>query len=212
VPQARYVGRPFSFGDRIPVGVKVGVALAGRKREPEVIHAVFQGAERPQPGVGEHLQHQRVFAQRLRGEGTDTLAAGQRDQVLEQQRADTAVVHVIGDRHGDLGRPGPVSQFVGAASHHFAIQHGQQRGMIRTGIAAYPAGLLLGRGRAHAEKAQVKVVRGHPGVQLPHRGEVLRPRGPDLDRGAVGQQSIDAGPGSCAHFASRSVLGTPCLT
>src|SRR5262249_4505539 len=71
------------------------------------------------------------------------------------------------------------------------------------------AGLLLGCGRAHAEKAQVKVVRGHPGVQLPHRGEVLRLRGPDLDRGAVGQQSIDAGPGSCAHIASSSATTSP---
>lgn len=65
-------------------------------------------------------------------------------------------MHVI----GDLGRPAPVtSQFVGAAADHFAVQHGQQRGMIRAGLAAYPAGLLIGRGRAHAEEAQVKVVR-----------------------------------------------------
>ena len=35
---------------------------------------------------------------------------------------------------------------------HLAVQHGQQRGMIRAGLAAYPAGLQLGRGRAHAEK------------------------------------------------------------
>jgi hypothetical protein len=76
------------------------------RREGEVVHAVGQGAVRLQPGVGENSQHGRVLAQRLRGEGVQAPAARERDQVFHQERADTAVVHVIGDRKGDLGRPG----------------------------------------------------------------------------------------------------------
>jgi len=213
VAQAGHISRPFSLGDRITVSVNVGVALAARQREPQVVHAVFHGAVGPQPGVGEHLQHQRVLRQRLGGEGTDTPAPGQRDQVLQQQRADTAVMHLIGDRQGHLRQPGPVTgQLPGAATDHVAVQHGQQREMIRAGLAAYPAGLLLGRGRAHTEKPQVTVVRGHLGVQLTHRGEILRPRRPDLDRGAIGQQSINAGPSSYVHIAPGLAIGPPCLT
>ena len=97
MPQARHVGRPFPFGDRITVGAKVGIALVGRQREADLIYTIHQGAARLQPGVGEHLHHERVLGQRLRDEGADPPDAGQRDQMLEQQRADTAAVHVIGD-------------------------------------------------------------------------------------------------------------------
>ena len=38
-------------------------------------------------------------------------------------------------------------------------------------------------------------------MQVPHRVEVVRPGGPDLDRGAVGQQAVHTGLGVCAHVA-----------
>jgi len=111
---------------------------------------------RPQPGVGEHLQHGRVISERLRLEGADSPAAGQRDQMLQQQRADTAAVHVIGDRHGDLRRPGTVvGQAIAAATHHLPLQDRQQRGAVRRRLPAYPACLLLGREPAHAEEPPV---------------------------------------------------------
>ena len=203
VPQAGHVGRPLPLGHRVTVGAEGDVLLAGRQREGEVVHPVGQGAVRLQPGVGEHSQHERVLAQRLRGEGAQAAAAGQRDQVLQQQHADAAVVHVIGDREGDLGRAGPgsVVALVAAAADQLAVHHGEQRGVVRRGLAAEPARLPFGRARAHAEKAQVQTVRGQLLVHLPHRVEVLRPRGPDLDRAAVGQQSVNAGLGVCAHIA-----------
>ena len=205
VPQARQVGRPLPFGDRITVGAQGGVRLAGGQRERQVIHAIRQSPLHPQPGVGKHLQHERVLAQRLRGKGAHPPAAGQRDQVLQQQRADAAVVNVIGDRHGDLrGLGASAKELVTAAADYLAVQHGEQRLAVRPGFAAYPACLPLGRGRAHAEKAQVQVVRGHLDVHVPYRVEVAGLRRPDLDRGAVGQQSVRAVPGPCAHAA-------PCL-
>ena len=193
MPHARHVRGPLPHGDRIAVGAQGGVRLVGGQRERQVIHAVHQGALRLQPGVGEYPQHGRVLAQRLRGKGAEPPAAAQRDQVLQQQHADAAVLQVIGDRERDLRGQGPgTGLLVGAAADHLAVQHGQQRRVIRPGLAAYPARLPLGRERAHAEKTQVQVVRGHLGVHVPHRVEVLRPRGPDLDRGAVDQQSVSA--------------------
>ena len=202
VPHARHVGRPLPYGDRIAVGAQGRVRLVGGQRERQVIHAVHQGALRLQPGVREYPQHGRVLAQRLRGEGAETPAAGQRDQVLEQQHADAAVMQVIGDREGDFRGHGPgAGLLIGAAADYLPVQHGQQRRVVRPGLAAYPARLLLGHQRAHAEEAQVQVVRGHLGVHVPHRVEVLGPRGPDLDRGAVAQQSVSAVLRVYAHAA-----------
>ena len=139
MPQAGHVGRPLPLGHRVTVGAEGDVLLAGGQREGEVVHPVGQGAVRLQPGVGEHSQHGRVLAQRLRGEGAQAAAAGQRDQVLHQQHADAAVVHVIGDREGDLGRPGRgIVALVAAAADQLAVHHGQQRGVIRRGFPAEP--------------------------------------------------------------------------
>ena len=193
MPHARHVGRPLAYGDRIAVGAQGRVRLVGGQRERQVIHAVHQGALRLQAGVREYPQHGRVLAQRLRGEGTEPPATGHRDQVLKQQHADAAVMQVIGDREGYFRGPGPgAGLLVGTAANQFPVQDGQQRRVVRSGLAAYPARLLLGHHGAHAEKAQVQVVRGHLGVHVPHRVEVIRPCGPDLDRGAVGQQSVSA--------------------
>ena len=207
VPQAGHVGRPFPLGHRVPVGAEGGVGLAGGQRERKVVHTVREGAVHLQPGVGEHPQHGRVLAQRVRGNGAAPAAAGHRDQVLQQQRADAAGMHVVGDREGDLGRPGPgIVALEGAAADQLAAQHGEQRDVVRPGLAADPACLPFGRHRAQAEEAQVEVVRGHLGVQVPHRVEVLGPGGPDLDRRAVGQQSVGAGLARCAHVGLPRVL------
>ena len=116
--------------------------------------------------------------------------------MLQQQRADAAVVHVIGNRHGDLSRPGViVGHLEAAAADQLTIQLGEQRDVIRRGLAAEPARLPLRRDRARAEETQVEVVRGHLGVHVPHRVEVAGPGGPDLDRGAVVQQGVHTGLG-----------------
>ena len=49
-----------------------------------------------QAGAGEHAQHGRVVQQRRGGERGQPAPPGQRHQVLEQQRGDAAVVHVVG--------------------------------------------------------------------------------------------------------------------
>ena len=203
MPQAGHVGRPLAFGYRVPVGAEGGVGFGGRQREPEVVHVAVQGAVHRKPRVGEPPQHEPVLGQRLRGEDTDPPATGQRDHMLQQQHADAALVHVIGDRHGDLRGPGVlIATLKGAAADHFAVQEGQQRRVVRRGLPADPAGFLLGRELAGAEEPQIQVVRGHAGVHVPHRVVVLLPRGPDLDRGAVSQQGISdliAGPCPAGH-------------
>ena len=148
VPQAGHVGRPLAFGYRVPVGAEGGVGVGGRQREPEVVHVAVQGAVHRKPRVGEPPQHEPVLGQRLRGEDTDPPATGHRDHMLQQQHADAALVHVIGDRHGDLRGPGVlIATLKGAAADHFAVQEGQQRRVVRRGLPADPAGFLLGRER-----------------------------------------------------------------
>ena len=88
MPQAGHIGRPLPLGHRVTVAAEGDVGLAGGQREGEVVHAVGQGAVRLQPGVGEHSQHGRVLAQRLRGEGEQAPAAREGDQVLHQEHAD----------------------------------------------------------------------------------------------------------------------------
>ena len=73
--------------------------------------------------------------------------------------------------------------------------------MVRRGRTADPARLPSGRTRAHAEKAQVETVRRQLLVHVAHRVEVVRPGGPDLDRGAIGQQSVHAGLDVGGHVA-----------
>ena len=200
VPQAGHIGRPLPLGDRVTVGAHGGVSLAGRQREREVVHAVGQDAAHRQPGVGEYLHHERVLDQGLRHKGVDPPAAGQRNHVLQQQRADAAIVHVVGDRHSDLGGPGAIAEnLVAAAADNLSVQHSQQRGVVRCGLTAYSPCLPLGRGRAHPEETQIKIARGHLGVHVTHRVEVAGLCGANLDRSAVSQQSVGTGLGLSAH-------------
>ena len=76
MPQAGHMGRALPLGHRVTVAAEGDISLARGQREGEVVHAVGQGAVRLQPGVGEHLQHERVLDQGLRGKGEQALAAG----------------------------------------------------------------------------------------------------------------------------------------
>jgi hypothetical protein len=73
--------------------------------------------------VAEHVRRVR--------KGADPLSAGQRDQMLEQQCADNAAVHVIGDRQGDLRR-------LQVAADRGAARRGRPIGWNRPLRAPYP--------------------------------------------------------------------------
>jgi len=77
MPQARHISRALPFADCIPVGAQGSVGLVARQRERDLVHTVGQGALGRKAGVGEHLQHQRVFAQSLRDKCAHPPAAGQ---------------------------------------------------------------------------------------------------------------------------------------
>jgi len=98
----------------------------------------------------------------------------------------------------------PPEELIAAAAGYLAVQDGEQHRVVRPGFAAYPAGLPLGRGRTNAKETQIQVIRRYPETHLPYRVEIAGLRTPDLNRGAVGQQSESAVPGRCADAA-------PCL-
>lgn len=75
------LGQPYDATDLRPVEVAAGA----------------------QPQVSEDLEHFMVLGERVRGEGGDAVGAGRRDQVLQQQRSDTAVMPGVGDGEGDFG-------------------------------------------------------------------------------------------------------------
>ena len=124
---------------------------AGWQRQADFIHAVRQdgAAARRRRTSAAWARCHRAF----RLEGADSPAAGERDQMLQQQRAETRrACHRR--RHGDLRRPGAaVGQAVAGAADHLALQHRQQRGAVRPGLAAYPARFLLGRELARRRSA-----------------------------------------------------------
>jgi hypothetical protein len=129
--------------------------------------------------------------------------------VVEQQRGDAAAVHVIDDGEGDLGHAWLAGRLVAGNPDELGAEPGEQRAVLTVRRPADAAGLAVGRGRADAEKAQVDVVRRHLSVHLPDRLLVLRPGRRDQDRGAVGEQRVDAvrrgvrrGLGLCGHRAA----------
>ena len=124
VPQAGRVGAAFPLGHGVQVAVQGGSVALTRQGKGHLHHPVLVVTLDRQAGVGEHLEHRGVLGQGLRGERGDLVSPGERDQVLEQQGGDAAVVHVIGHRERDLGRiPGavrPGERVVAAAADHLA--------------------------------------------------------------------------------------------
>ena len=77
--------------------------LLGGKRD--VHDAVPQRAPHQKPAGGEELEHAVVVAQDVRLELAHAVGAGDRREVLEKHRADTASLMLVGDGEGDLGAP-----------------------------------------------------------------------------------------------------------
>jgi hypothetical protein len=203
-PQAGRVGVALPAAHRVEVIVQRGPGVLARQREREVVDALGEAPPDRQARGGEHAQHGLVLGQGLGHERADPLAPGVGHQVLEQQGADAAVVHVVGHRERHLGLRGVLAQddVAGHADHgavcpgaanHGAADQGEQRRPARLGVAADAPRLGLGRQPAHVEEPQVGVVRGHGLVHGLDRLVVSRAGRPDLDRGPVGQQRVHRG-------------------
>ena len=202
VPQAGRIRAAFPFGHGVQVAVQGGPAALTGQGKGHLHHPVLAMALDRQAGVGEYPEHRGVLGQGLRGEGADLVGPGERDQVLEQQGGDTAMVHAVRHRERDLGRGpgagGTADGVVAGAAHDLARGQRQQRHATRRGVPADPLGLGLGRQPAEVEEPQVSVVRGHRLVHGLDRIEVGRVGQADLDRGAVGQQRVRL-PGGLGH-------------
>ena len=189
--------------DAVQVGIPARVRVIARQLAGEFDHAVGQLAPGAQPGVPEDLLHFRVLREDGGGEDGDAAVAGVGHQVLQQQRADTAAVHVVGHRDGDLRLVPVVLDLVAGHADDLAAAHGEQRRVVRGGRPADPRGLLLRGKRAGVEEPQVGVVGRHGLVHGLDRLRVIRAGRPDLDCRPVGKQRVDAGPGGHGGDAHR---------
>ena len=190
-PEAGHAGGPLAPGDRLQVVLKLAAGVVGRQRDRDGDHAVLALAHDRQARVGEDAEHARVLLQRLGGERLQLPGAGERDEVLEQQRGDAPVVHGVRDRERDLRRPAPVGgNLVAGEPDNLAVGQREQGGVVGPRLPGDPPRLLLGREPAEAEEAQVGVAWCHRLVHVLHRGVVRGCGRPDLDGPPVGQQGV----------------------
>jgi hypothetical protein len=163
MPQAGGVGAALAPGHRLQERVKRGAAVVSRERDRHLGHAIVVVTLDREPGVGEQVQHRGVLGQHLRGERGHALAPGGRDQMLEQERRDTTVVHVLGDRERDLGARRRSllvgGDVIAGDARHLAGRQREQRNPALRARPADPLRLVFGRQRAEAEEPQVDVVR-----------------------------------------------------
>ena len=167
-PEAGHVGGPLARRDRVQVRVELQPVVVRGQRDGDRDHAVGAPGGDGQAGVGEDAEHADVLRQRLGHERLDLPGPGERDQVLEQQGRDAALVHGVRDRERDLGRLAaavPLDLVAGQADHLAAVD-GEQGGVVEAGLPGHPPRLLLGGGPAQAEEAQIGVVGRH---RLVHR-------------------------------------------
>ena len=189
--QAGHSGLPVPTGHGVQIGAGLAEGRVARDRHGQLHHAVVILAPHRQPGVAEQVQDGVVVRQHLGGERRHATDPGHRDQVLKQQRGDTAAVHAIGDRQRDLRSRLAGTELVAGHSHQLVVaEQAEQRHPARTIVQADPPGLPLGRDPARAEETEVQVVRRHRLVQPPDDLVIPRTRRPDGQRGPVGQQRI----------------------
>ena len=188
--QARHVRVQVPAPHRVQVHARLAQRRGERDRHGYFDHAAAVPAPHGQPGIAEYLQHGVVVWQHLGDEGLHAAGAGQRDQVLEQQRGDAAPMHGVGDRQGDLGGRPVAGYLVAGHPHQLVTQQAEQCRQARDALLAQPPGLPLGGCSAGTEETEVQVVRRHRLVQ-PFDGLVVRRAcWPDGHRGTVGQQRI----------------------
>jgi hypothetical protein len=113
-------------GHRVQIGAGLPEGRQARDRNGQIHHAIADPAPQRQPRVAEQAQHSIVVRQHLSGEGLHAAGPSQGDQVLEQQRGDTAPVHAVGGGQRDLrGHPARV-QLVTGHSRQFVAQQAEQ--------------------------------------------------------------------------------------
>ena len=193
--QAGHIRVPVPPGHRIQIGAGLTQGRNSRHRDGQLDHAIIPPAPQREPRVGQHMQDGVVVRQHLGGEGRHAAGTGQRHQVLQQQRGDTAAVHAVGDRKRDLRSRPIAGELVTGHPHQLVAQQADQRHHARPAFQAHPPGLPLGRYPARAEKPEIQALRRHRLVQPLDSLVIPGPGRPDGQRGAVDQQRIrPAGP------------------
>ena len=206
-PQARHVGPALPVGHRVQVGFPARVRCVVGQVEGQLGDTVHRRAVGVQPRVGEYPQHRGILGQHFRGESPHPPVTGRRHEVLEQQGGHAPVMGMVGDGYRELRRTGSPLAFVAGHADQLAGQPGEQGGVVGCGCPADPAGFLVGGGRAHAEEAQVQVVRRHRLVHLAHGLEVAGRGRADLGRRPIGEERVHTGGGLCgSHRSSEGGL------
>ena len=196
----------FPAGDRLAGSRPAAVGLVGRQRERRSTTPSASPPLGRQAGVGEHPQHGDVVGERLRRERGRPRSLARRPGA--RAAASPPRARACRRRPRTRSRRCPACRSARSWRRPTSLraEPGQQGAVVGIGRPTDPLGLAVGRERAHAEEAQVGVVRRHRRVHLAHGFSVLRPGGPDLDRAPVGQQCVRAvagvGPASAGIAAA----------
>ena len=155
--------------------------------EVDVDHARLEPAVQWPPRLREHGQHAAVVTQRLRREAVDAVRAGDRREVLEQQRRDAlalvAVVHL--ERH--LGVVTVVPPLVARPGDEVAVLLDDERGAVDEVDGGEPLELGLAQLGLGREVAVVAALGRLPQVERGERRSVGRGDRADHGGGAVAQ-------------------------
>jgi len=76
--------------------------------------------------------------------------------VLEQQRGDTALVHAVGNGQGNLRRLKAGDELVTGDPDQLIAQQGEQRPVVRAGLAAHAAGFRSAATRLMLKKRKYR--------------------------------------------------------
>ena len=138
--QAGHIRLFIPAGHRVQPGAGLTQGRVARDRHGQLHHAIGVLAPHRQPRVAEHPQHRVVVRQHVGDQDLHAAGAGQRHQVLQQQRGDAMPVHAVGHRQREFRGRRIGGELVAGDPHDLIAQQAEQRHQPRTARPGIPAG------------------------------------------------------------------------
>ena len=163
------------------------------EREVEVDDAALEAPLDRPAGAAEHRQHRPVVGEHLGGEAVDAVGAGDRREVLEQQRGDALALVLVVDHEGGVGVVAAGPPLVAGPGDELAVALDDQGHAVDEVDVGEVLEVGFGQLRLRREVAPVDALGGLPLVERGERRRVGRADRPDVRRLAVAEDDV-AGP------------------